>query len=40
MNNTLNIESFKFCIQQDVLFLDDYVRIVLVMASRIENYDT
>ncbi|MGL9731684.1 MAG: TenA family protein [Wolbachia sp.] len=37
MNSTLNIESFKFYIQQDALFLDDYVRTILIMASRIED---
>ncbi|MDR3131625.1 MAG: TenA family protein [Rickettsiales bacterium] len=37
MNSTLNIESFKFYIQQDALFLDDYVRTILIIASRIED---
>ncbi|WP_395462993.1 TenA family protein [Wolbachia endosymbiont of Cantharis cryptica] len=39
MNDTLNIGSFKFYIQQDALFLDDYVRTILIIASRIENYN-
>ncbi|WCR58160.1 TenA family protein [Wolbachia endosymbiont of Ctenocephalides felis wCfeJ] len=39
MNNTLNIESFKFYIQQDALFLDDYVRTMLIIASRMEDYN-
>lgn len=38
MNNTLNIESFKFYIQQDALFLDDYIRTMLIVASRMEDY--
>jgi thiaminase/transcriptional activator TenA len=37
MNNTLNIESFKFYIQQDRLFLDGYIRTVLLVASKMEN---
>ncbi|MGL9682124.1 MAG: hypothetical protein ACR5K2_04135 [Wolbachia sp.] len=39
MNSTLNIESFKFYIQQDVLFLDNYVRTILIMISRIEDHN-
>ncbi|MGL9725552.1 MAG: hypothetical protein ACR5KV_02335 [Wolbachia sp.] len=39
MNGTLNIESFKFYIQQDVLFLDDYIRTILIIASKIEDHD-
>lgn len=39
MNGTLNIESFKFYIQQDVLFLDDYTRTILIIASRIEDHN-
>lgn len=37
VNNTLNIESFKFYIQQDMLFTDEYNRAVLIIASRIED---
>lgn len=37
MNNTLNIESFKFYIQQDTLFLDDYIRALLIIASKVED---
>lgn len=36
-NNTLNIENFKFYIQQDAFFLADYVRTVLMIASKMEN---
>ncbi|WP_265022543.1 TenA family protein [Wolbachia endosymbiont (group B) of Ischnura elegans] len=36
-NNTLNIENFKFYIQQDALFLADYVRTVLMIASKMES---
>ncbi|NSX83006.1 TenA family transcriptional regulator [Wolbachia endosymbiont of Atemnus politus] len=39
MNGTLNIESFKFYIQQDALFLDDYVRTILIIASRMKDYN-
>lgn len=39
MNGTLNIESFKFYIQQDVLFLDGYIRTILIIASRIEDHN-
>lgn len=38
-NNTLNIESFKFYIQQDALFLNDYIRTVLITASKVEDYN-
>ncbi|WP_395460926.1 TenA family protein [Wolbachia endosymbiont (group B) of Ablattaria laevigata] len=37
MEGTLNIENFKFYIQQDTLFLDDYIRTILIIASRIED---
>lgn len=36
-NNTLNIENFKFYIQQDAFFLADYVRTVLMTASKMES---
>lgn len=36
-NNTLNIENFKFYIQQDAFFLADYVRTVLMIASKMES---
>lgn len=36
-NNTLNIENFKFYIQQDAFFLADYVRTVLITASKMES---
>lgn len=36
-NNALSIESFKFYIQQDALFLGDYIRTVLITASRVED---
>jgi thiaminase/transcriptional activator TenA len=39
MNGTLNIERFKFYIQQDALFLDDYIRTILTIASRIEDHN-
>jgi thiaminase/transcriptional activator TenA len=39
MNGTLNIESFKFYIQQYALFLDDYIRTTLTIASRIEDHN-
>lgn len=37
VNNTLNIENFKFYIQQDAFFLADYVRTVLMIASKMES---
>lgn len=37
MKGALNIENFKFYIQQDSLFLDDYIRTMLIVASRMEN---
>lgn len=37
MEGTLNIENFKFYIQQDALFLEDYIRTILIIASRIED---
>ncbi|WGJ61938.1 thiaminase II/PqqC family protein [Wolbachia endosymbiont of Frankliniella intonsa] len=36
-NNTLNIENFKFYIQQDAFFLADYIRTVLMIASKMES---
>ncbi|WP_353280662.1 hypothetical protein [Wolbachia endosymbiont (group B) of Cyclophora punctaria] len=36
-NNTLNIENFKFYIQQDAFFVADYVRTVLIIASKMES---
>ncbi|MDM8334933.1 thiaminase II/PqqC family protein [Wolbachia pipientis] len=39
INDTLNIESFKFYIQRDALFLDDYVRTTLITVSRMKDYD-
>ncbi|WP_225536229.1 TenA family protein [Wolbachia endosymbiont of Mansonella ozzardi] len=36
-NNTLSIESFKFYVQQDALFLSDYIRTVLITTSKVEN---
>lgn len=36
-NNTLNIENFKFYIQQDAFFVADYVRTVLSIASKMES---
>ncbi|WP_237350114.1 TenA family protein [Wolbachia endosymbiont of Cylisticus convexus] len=37
MDGTLNIESFKFYIQQDALFLDGYIRTILIIASKVED---
>lgn len=36
-NNTLNIESFKFYIQQDAFFVADYVRTALIVGSKMES---
>lgn len=36
-DNTLNIENFKFYIQQDAFFVADYVRTVLIIASKMES---
>ncbi len=36
-NNTLSIESFRFYIQQGTLLLSDYIRTVLITASRVEG---
>lgn len=39
MNNTLSTESFKFYIQQGILFLESYIRTVLIVASKIEDHN-
>ena len=39
MNNTLDIESFKFYVQQDILFADEYIRAILITASRVEDHN-
>ncbi|OCA06327.1 thiaminase II/PqqC family protein [Wolbachia endosymbiont of Trichogramma pretiosum] len=36
-SDTLNIENFKFYIQQDAFFIADYVRTVLIIASKMES---
>lgn len=36
-NNTLNIENFKFYIQQDAFFVADYIRTVLIITSKMES---
>ncbi|EAL59050.1 TENA/THI-4 family [Wolbachia endosymbiont of Drosophila ananassae] len=40
VNNTLNIENFKFYTQQEALLLGDYIRATLIAASRMEDFSS
>lgn len=39
MKGTLNESTFKWFLQQDSLYLNDYARALLILASRVEDVD-